>query len=246
MTTLDPYQTTLFAQGPPSIRPGVTIERLHLDELSWVDLAPAWMMGADTLLAELVESLAWRRGRRPMYGRMIDEPRLGAGCDLTSPEIAPAITHMVRWLDHRYDERIDSIWVNYYRHGRDSVAWHADRVGRTHADPIVAVVSLGGPRRFLLRPLGGGPAVPLRLASGDLLVMGGACQHRWEHCVPKARHAPPRVSVTLRRREGLLDPAENWWWADRSLRPRRSGRHGVHVGADEHPVGLREQRLPLA
>ena len=64
---------------------------------------------------------------------------------------------------------------------------------------MVAVVSLGGPRRFLMRPRGGGRCLSFTLASGDLLVMGGACQQSWEHSVPKVAHAPPRMSGTFRR-----------------------------------------------
>ena len=104
-------------------------------------------------------------------------------------------------LSARYGERLDSIWVNYYRDGQDSVAWHSDRVGRTRRQPLVAIVTLGGPRRFLLRPRGGGRSRSFAPASGDLLVMGGDSQHHWEHTVPKAKAAQPRMSVTFRRRE---------------------------------------------
>ena len=90
------------------------------------------------------------------------------------------------------------------------MAGRSDRVGRTQVDPVVAIVSLGGPRRFMLRPIGGGPAQRYLLGSGDLLVMGGACQHAWEHSIPKVASAPPRMSVTLRRRDGSYDPAEDW------------------------------------
>jgi alkylated DNA repair dioxygenase AlkB len=71
----------------------------------------------------------------------------------------------------------------------------------------VAIVSLGQPRRFLLRPRGGGRSIRYELGSGDLLVMGGTCQHTWEHSVPKARAAGPRLSVTFRHaRVGVTTP----------------------------------------
>ena len=63
----------------------------------------------------------------------------------------------------------------------------------------VATLSLGGPRRFLMRPKGGGPSRSFRLGWGDLMVMGGAAQRTWEHCVPKPRGpANPRISVMFR------------------------------------------------
>jgi alkylated DNA repair dioxygenase AlkB len=210
VAALGTYQATLFAQGQPGIRPDAGVDRTLLDEHSWVDLSRGWLAGADQLLVELAESLDWRRGRRSMYGDLVDEPRLGASIDLQSGTSPSVVGEIASWLEARYRERIDSVWANYYRDGRDSVAWHSDRVGRTQVNPIVAIVSLGGPRRFLLRPLGGGKSVRHVLGSGDLLVMGGACQHGWEHTVPKASLAPPRMSVTLRRRQGLYDPTDDW------------------------------------
>lgn len=210
MAVLGDYQTTLFAQGEPAIRADAVVSRFHLDQHSWIDLSRNWLTGADQLLVDLASSLGWRCGRRAMYGSLVDDPRLSAALDLETVDTATVIRDIAEWLDHRYRETIDSVWVNYYRDGRDSVAWHSDRVGRTQVDPVVAIVSLGGPRRFMLRPIGGGPAQRYLLGSGDLLVMGGACQHAWEHSIPKVASAPPRMSVTLRRRDGMYDPAEDW------------------------------------
>ena len=203
MTDLGAYQANLFAGGEPEVVTEVAVARHRLDDVSWVDIAAGWLRGADTLLIDLAARLRWTCSRRRMYDRMVDEPRLSAGCELGGAGTPPVIDAMAAALDARYGEQIDSVRVNYYRDGHDSVAWHSDRVGRTHRDPIVAIVSLGGPRRFLLRPRGGGRSRPFELASGDLLVMGGACQHRWEHTVPKVATAPPRMSVTFRRWEPM-------------------------------------------
>jgi alkylated DNA repair dioxygenase AlkB len=106
---------------------------------------------------------------------------------------------MADLLSNRYDVAFDSVGANLYRDGRDSVAWHGDRVLRTVAVATVAIVSLGAPRRFLLRPRGGGRSIVHRLGPGDLLVMGGTCQRTWQHCVPKsANPVGPRISVTFR------------------------------------------------
>ena len=88
-----------------------------------------------------------------------------------------------------------------YRDGRDSVAWHGDRLGRGRsADTMVAIVSFGSPRPLLLRPAGGGgESLRFPLGHGDLVVMGGSCQRTFEHCIPKtARPVGPRVSVQFR------------------------------------------------
>jgi alkylated DNA repair dioxygenase AlkB len=93
-------------------------------------------------------------------------------------------------------------FLNYYRDGRDSVAWHGDTEMRHVEDTRVAILTLGAARPFLLRPRGGGRSRDLRPGSGDLLVMGGACQRDWEHAVPKTAHAGPRISVSVRWTSG--------------------------------------------
>jgi alkylated DNA repair dioxygenase AlkB len=131
-----------------------------------------------------------------MYDRRVAEPRLRA----PGWEGRPALVdEMAALLGGRHGVEFTSVGFNLYRGGDDSVAWHGDRVARDLPAAVVAIVSLGGRRRFLLRPKGGGPSVRLDLASGDLLVMGGACQRLWDHSVPKVRvGAEPRISVTFR------------------------------------------------
>jgi alkylated DNA repair dioxygenase AlkB len=131
----------------------------------------------------------------------VPEPRLTAGwsTEVDASDVPVALQEIAGTLSLRYDVAFDRIWVNLYRDGRDSVAWHGDRNRHTHTNPLVATVSLGARRRFLLRPVGGRPAHELRPGHGDLVVMGGACQHEWEHTVPKQSTAVgPRMSITLR------------------------------------------------
>ena len=193
-----PLQGDLFAQGRPAVDSSVALERLELDGQSWIDAAARWLTGADELFEQLLAGLRWTRAERPMYGQMVEEPRLGAHLRLRSAGVPAVVQEMASALDNRYGTGFSSVWVNLYRGGRDSVAWHSDRIGIDPAGALVAIVSLGGPRRFLLRPAGGGRSRSFTLASGDLLVMGGACQQNWEHSVPKVAAAPPRMSVTLR------------------------------------------------
>lgn len=221
---LGPYQTTLFAQGRPAVVADAAVQRIPLDECSWVDLSRNWLRGADPLLERLADEIPWRGGRRPMYGRLVEEPRLHGRIDHGIPEHRALLDSMTDWLERRYGGEISPDFVNYYRDGDDSVAWHADRIGHRRIDPIVAICSLGGPRRFGLRPKGGGEALRLTLGSGDLLVMGGACQHRWEHRVPKMAAAAPRMSITMRHIADGPAPAREpagGTGARRSRRPAR-------------------------
>ena len=79
-----------------------------------------------------------------------------------------------------------------------SVAFHGDYVAREMDRALVATVSVGAPRRFLMRPTGGGKSIALTLGWGDLLVMGGTCQRTWQHAIPKVKHALPRIAIMFR------------------------------------------------
>ncbi len=189
-------QGSLFATGFPELNPTAAIERVHLDDHCWIDTSTNWLLGGDDLLRQLIAKLEWTQGNRLMWGNLVPEPRLSGRM---RPSDHPVVSSVSRALKVHYGEPFDTVFCNYYRDGSDSVAWHGDRIGHL-VEPQVAIVSLGGPRRFLIRPRGGGSSTRFDLASGDLLVMGGRCQQRFEHAVPKAAHAQPRISVTLRRR----------------------------------------------
>ena len=197
---MGPLQGDLFAQGQPAVNTSAAVEHLELDARSWIEVASRWLLGADELLERLAADLRWTRAERPMYGRMVEEPRLGAHLRPRSAGVPAVLDDMAAALGERYRCSFNSVWVNYYRGGQDSVAWHSDRIGIDPANAVVAIVSLGGPRRFLLRGrASGGRSRSFTLASGDLLVMGGSCQQDWEHSIPKVASAPPRMSVTFRR-----------------------------------------------
>jgi alkylated DNA repair dioxygenase AlkB len=146
-----PLQGDLFAQGQPAVNGSSALEHLELDARSWIEVATRWLSGGDELLEQLAADLRWTRAERPMYGRMVEEPRLGAHLRPRSAGVPAVIDEMTAALDEQYRCRFNSVWVNYYRGGQDSVAWHSDRIGIDPASAIVAIVSLGGPRRFLLR-----------------------------------------------------------------------------------------------
>ena len=196
------WQQCLFAFEEPAVDhsfAGVT--RTWLDPTSWVDHAPGWLGGADLVFAELVAKLTWNQREVTMYDRRIPEPRLTAwwGPNTGSSEPLPVLEAARMALTRHYSRPFDSIGFNLYRDGRDSVAWHADRERYHHEDPVVVIVSTGAPRTFHLRPTGGGSSFTWQLGHGDLFVMGGACQHDFEHCVPKvASVRGPRLSIMFR------------------------------------------------
>jgi alkylated DNA repair dioxygenase AlkB len=180
------------------------LERLQLDPDSWVDHCTGWISGSDKGFEQLLRNIAWTQRRRWMYDQQVEEPRLTFWGKIDEET---GVVH--KWLDdargflsERYGVRFDSLSINLYRDGTDSVAWHRDRMPPEIADPVVALLSLGGPRRFLLRPLGGGRSRPFLLGQGDLLVTGGRTQRRFEHSVPKVKAAGARISIAFRHGVG--------------------------------------------
>lgn len=207
---MEVLQGSLFGLGDMAVRGDVAVHRTWLDQDCWVDHAHGWLGGQLELYDRLARADIWHRAERPMYGRMVDEPRLSAGLRIGAPGTPAVIGRMAAELARRYGVGMGAVWCNWYRSGDDAVAWHTDRVGRAQKDPPVAIVSLGSARRFLLRPKGGGPSTGFVPAGGDLLVMGGACQHRWEHAVPRASRGGPRISVTFRPSVRRADQREDW------------------------------------
>jgi len=202
MTSDLSWQPSLFAvEASVEIdRSFSALQRIHLDPTAWVDHAPGWVSGADRLFEEILSGRRWGQRSRRMYDKRVKEPRLVAPWNLASgTPLEPPILEEIRLvLSERYGREFDQVGFNLYRDGNDSVAWHGDRIRKDIEDPIVALVSVGEPRKFLLRPKGGGGSKAFMLGRGDLLVTGGKTQRTWEHSVPKVAKAGPRISLAYR------------------------------------------------
>ncbi|HVU50017.1 MAG TPA: alpha-ketoglutarate-dependent dioxygenase AlkB [Polyangia bacterium] len=191
-------QRSLFGGGAPSLDATFArLRRVALDATAWVEHAPEWLGGHEGLMEHLVRTTAWSQPRREMYDRTVDVPRLVAAVPEDGPG-HPILDDARRALERRYGVAFPRVSLAYYRDGRDSVAWHGDYVAREMDEALVATVSLGEPRKLLLRPTGGGRSLSFRLGSGDLFVMGGSSQRTWQHAVPKVAHADPRLAVMFR------------------------------------------------
>jgi alkylated DNA repair dioxygenase AlkB len=182
------------------------VQRHELSAGAWVDHLPGWVSGSDEVLEVLLGDIGWRADRRQMYEREVAVPRLlrwyGGGEVLPHPLLTEARTALDTYYGAELGEPFVSAGMCLYRDGRDSVAWHGDRLGRGRSgSTMVAIVSFGSPRPLLLRPVAGGPSLRFPLGHGDLVVMGGTCQRTWEHCIPKTtKPVGPRVSVQFRPR----------------------------------------------
>ena len=183
------------------------VQRLVLGDGAWLDVLPGWLHGADQLFEQLVATVPWRAEQREMYEWTVDVPRLlasyPADAEPPHPVLGEARAALSRHYAAELGEPFRTLGLCYYRDGRDSVAWHGDRIGRgARENTMVAILSVGEPRVLALRPRSGGAAVVRRpLGHGDLVVMGGSCQRTWEHAVPKtARPVGPRISIQFRPR----------------------------------------------
>ena len=188
---------------PRSLETGLS--RTTLSHGAWVDHRPAWLTGADLLFDALLKDVPWRAERRQMYDNVVDVPRLTKFYAADEPLPHPMLLIVREALSDHYEaelgERFRTAGLCLYRDGRDSVAWHGDRFGRSRdQDTMVAILSVGSPRPLHLRPRDGGPtALRMPLGHGDLVVMGGSCQRTWDHAIPKNRKAVgPRISIQFR------------------------------------------------
>jgi alkylated DNA repair dioxygenase AlkB len=190
-------QLDLFGRGAPAFDPTFGgLKRIELASDAWLELVPHWLVGHQALFDELVRDTRFRSEQRLMYERLVEVPRLYAvlGDDGPVPQIVQA---MQSALSTRYGEPFTRISLGYYRDGRDSVAFHGDYIARTLPRALVATVSIGAPRRFLMRPTGGGRSLAFDLGRGDLFVMGGSCQRTWQHAIPKSRTVGDRARIAI-------------------------------------------------
>lgn len=198
------WQPTLDAAAPVHWRDLSRANRTELDGSAWIDHLPSWLQGGDDVMTSLLTDVDWRSECRQMYDRVVAVPRLTRHFsryrNVPSAEVVSAGDRLTDHYTNKRWEPFVSAGLCLYRTGADSVAWHGDRIGRgASKDVLVAILSLGSPRRLLLRPRGSGPSVSFTLNHGDLLVMGGSCQRTWDHCVPKTKQCDgPRISIQFR------------------------------------------------
>ena len=153
-----------------------------------------------------------------MFGKEIPIPRLTAWFGdpektytysgiLNQPhdwKLIPELDDMREKLDQACSANFNSVLLNLYRDGNDSVDWHADDERELGPEPIIASVSLGETRTFDFRSkYDSKHKRSFELFSGDVVIMSGATQRHWEHRVPKTAErirfsTGPRINLTFR------------------------------------------------
>ena len=195
------------------------LEELPLAGAS-VSFDPHWLSPAqaDGLFEALHAGIDWEVHRIRLFGRLVDSPRLsswigdtGAGYVYSGvrfeprpwPPVLAALRDRVSAVA---GEQFNSVLANLYRNGRDAMGWHSDDERELGSRPVIASVSLGAARRFVLKHR----RLPerrlaLELPHGSLLLMSGDTQSNYRHCLPRtARPIGPRINLTFRRiRSGM-------------------------------------------
>ncbi|MEP0837574.1 MULTISPECIES: alpha-ketoglutarate-dependent dioxygenase AlkB [unclassified Coleofasciculus] len=166
---------------------------------------------SDKLYSQLYKEIHWRQEKIKLYGKELNIPRLTAwhgdsGKSYTyskipmSPEPwTPTLFLIKSRIESLAGISFNSVLLNLYRNGNDSVAWHSDDEPELGEEPVIGSVSFGGTRRFMFRHKVAKEQVEVELTHGSLLVMQGTTQQFWQHQIPKtSKRVEPRINLTFR------------------------------------------------
>ena len=189
-------------------------ERISMPDanVSYLDCLPL-AQPDHQVLRRLIAETPWRCEETVMWGRRIPQPRLTAwygdsgaryaysGITLKPLPWTPLLLGIKARVEAAAGAAFNSVLLNYYRDHRDSIGFHSDNEPELSERPVIASLSLGAERIFVLKhkTLKRLEPVRLPLASGSLLLMRGDTQHRWRHGIPKGTlPCGPRVNLTFR------------------------------------------------
>ena len=160
-------------------------------------------------LRTLTDETPWEARNIILFGKEVPQPRLAfwygdlgysySGITLEPRQMTPTLVEIQQQCELLANAKFNSVLVNLYRDGQDSMGLHADDERELGVEPVIASVSIGGERNFRLRHRESKELVQITLGSGSVLVMSGLSQQCWMHDVPKTkRHVEPRINLTFR------------------------------------------------
>lgn len=188
-------QQSLFVDAARTILDDARGSISYIPDAIAPDLAAAWF-------AALRDRIAWKSERRMMYEREVDVPRLLSSYWLDDPALPPELAAAAAVAGQLAAYRFNSVGLNFYRDGNDSVAPHNDKLHELVAGAPIALLSLGAVRRMTIRSKEPPRSVVhLDLEPGSLLLMSYATQEHFDHGIPKVRReVGPRISLAFRHR----------------------------------------------
>jgi len=166
---------------------------------------------ANGYLNTLLNDIKWKQESMTMYGRDIKFPRLTAwygendkpytfsGITLNPHQWTQSLLSIKSKIEPLAQTNFNSVLLNLYRDGNDSISWHTDAEKELGINPVIASVNFGATRKFQLRHKNTKEKIELQLSHGSLLIMGGEMQHNWQHQVPKTKQVvKERINLTFR------------------------------------------------
>lgn len=192
------------------------VERIRLDDWSWVDVARGFTADADAAFRELLAQVTWRRGEIYRYDHA--KARNSSFGVVRNAAAHPVLLATHKALRSHYRHELTGPTLVHYRYGREAMGVHRDTDMRWLDETLIGILTLGAQRPFVLRhktSRAGDPVIDVSPASGDLLVMGGRAQADWLHGVP------PAPGVTAGR------ISAQWRWTSHTGRPQTGGDYGA-------------------
>ena len=186
---------------------------IRRDNLS-IQLLPEFISSGEgnTLLKQLIKNTPWQQPRIKVYGKWHPTPRLvsfhgdeqllyGYSQTLHGPQPwSNALLDLKNRVCSQSCQSFNSVLLNYYRNGQDTMGWHADDEKELGKQATIASLSVGAARDIHFKSkAGNGEVIKLNLPSGSLLIMDGNTQHNWLHHIPRrAKCITPRINLTFR------------------------------------------------
>ncbi len=166
---------------------------------------------SDLFLESLKENIEWKQESMNMYGKQLNFPRLTAwygdndkpysfsGIKLSPQPWNEELLEIKNRIEPKASVTFNSVLLNRYRNGNDSISWHTDAEKELGKNPIIASVNFGATRKFQLRHIQTKEKLEIELTHGSLLIMQGELQHFWQHQVPKTtQNVTERINLTFR------------------------------------------------
>jgi len=166
---------------------------------------------SDMYFKTLLDEINWKQESMHIYGKTLNFPRLTAwygnndkpssfsGITLKPESWTPTLLEIKQKIETKTQEVFNSVLLNFYRNGNDSISWHTDAEKELGNNPVIASVNFGATRKFQLRHNTRNEKIELNLSHGSLLIMQGELQHFWQHQVPKTKQVvKERINLTFR------------------------------------------------
>jgi alkylated DNA repair dioxygenase AlkB len=166
---------------------------------------------SDFFFDTLLQKIDWKQEEMNMYGKILKFPRLTAwygdnnkpysfsGIKLNPTTWNDELLEIKKAIETKCDTTFNSVLLNLYRNGSDSISWHTDAEKELGINPLIASVNFGAKRKFQLRHIETKQKIEIELEHGSLLIMKGTLQHHWQHQVPKTKKlVNNRINLTFR------------------------------------------------